>query len=650
MRERGIEWRHAGRNGTTYKSFTDMDILFFDFETRSELNLKDVGAHKYATHHSTEILLISYAFNSGPVQVSREVPEQIIEMMEDPDILKVAHNAEFDMAIAKYVLGVDLDNVCNNPYRGWHDTAYQAAYYGYPRALADLAGVLGTGAKASPEEMHFFSAPKRLAAKADPNELFGEGTPTVYNEMDDYPEERDRFIEYSRVDTEVMRECYHKMKPLPEFEDYAMRFTFMMNFNGIPFDLQLATKIKEMADDYSRRAGSEALAEYGIANLRSTPQVLKALAANGVVLKSLNKKERGGVTHPILDLRDQATGAAFSKIESARDRICADSRLHGEFVGFGAHTGRWSSRGVQAQNFPRILSEVSDDLSNVRDYDHLRQHLRLCIHAQRSQMFTCADLSQIEARITAWLAGCRWRQDAFANEEDIYSRSAERMFGLPHVDKSMPERQMGKCAELGLGFGGGAGAIARVAPDFYAQQGDAKVREIVDRWRNANPEVCQLWRTLERAFRSAYSRAVQRVTLGPVGIVFKFDGRTMYIGLPSGRGLYYRQTVIAADGEILYRDYSRGSSYGITTKIWGGVLTENVVQAIARDVLMDIMRRVETKYGFECIGTVHDEVWYLADATDRACEFLLDEMRVAPTWAPGLVIKGDGFTNKRYIK
>lgn len=627
-----------------------MDILFFDFETRSELSLPDVGAHKYASHHSTEVLLISYAINSGSVRVDSEVHEDIIRMMEDPDVLKVAHNAEFDMAIAKYVLGVDIDTVMNNPCQGWHDTAYQAAYFGYPRALADLAGVLGTKAKASPEEMHFFSEPKRLATKADPDELFSQDIPTIYNEPEHNPEKWVRFVEYARADTEVMRECYHKLPPLPEFEDYAMRFTFKMNFNGFPFDLQLATKIKDLADSYSRRAGLEALAVYGIVNLRSTPQVLKSLAAHGVVLKSLNKKERGGVTHPILDLRDQATGSAFSKIETARSRICADLRLHGEFVGFGAHTGRWSSRGVQAQNFPRILSAVSDDLSGVRDYDHLRQHLRLCIHAQDRQMFTCADLSQIEARITAWLAGCKWRQKAFANEEDIYSRSAERMFGLPHVDKSMPERQMGKCAELGLGFGGGAGAIARVAPDFYNAQGASKVQDIVDRWRNANPEICQLWRTLERAFRSAYARAVQQVTLGPVELTFKFDGRTMYIGLPSGRGLYYRQTVIAADGEILYRDYSRSGAYGITTKIWGGVLTENVVQAIARDVIMDIMNRVETKYGFECIGTVHDEVWYLAEEDENALDYLLGEMRITPTWAPGLVIKGDGFTNKRYIK
>lgn len=627
-----------------------MDILFFDFETRSELKLPDVGAHRYATHHSTEMILISYAVNGESVHVDTEVPDYIRDLMEDPYVIKVAHNAEFDMAIAKYVLGVDIDTVFNNPCQGWHDTAYQAAYFGYPRSLAHLAGVLGTKAKASPEEMHFFSEPKRLAAKADPNEMFSVDTPTIYNKPEDDPDKWARFVEYARADTEVMRECYRIMPPLPEFEDFVMRFTFRMNFNGFSFDMPLANRIKELSDGYARKAGLEALTEYGIANLRSVQQVKAALSRCGVEINSLNKKERGGVSHPILDLRDQATGAAFSKIETARAHLCDDGRIRGEFVGFGAHTGRWSSRGVQTQNFPRILSEVSDDLSHVRDYDHLRQHLRLCIHAPKGQMFTCADLSQIEARITAWLAGCKWRQKAFENEEDIYSRSAERMFGLPRVDKSMPERQMGKCAELGLGFGGGAGAIARVAPDFYASQGEAKVQDIVYRWRNANPEICQLWRTLERAFRSAGVRAVQRVTLGQVDLTFKFDGKVMYIGLPSGRGLYYRGVVFSADGDIMYRDYSRAGEYGISTKLWGGVLTENVVQAIARDVLVDIMRRVEDKYSFECVGTVHDEVWYLAEESEHACDLLLNEMSVTPAWAPGLVIKGDGFTNKRYIK
>ena len=166
-----------------------------------------------------------------------------------------------------------------------------------------------------------------------------------------------------------------------------MRSTISMNFAGVPFDIDFAREIKKLADAYSADAGAVALQKYGIRNLRSTQEVQAKLKAQGVHLSSLSKKERGGKTHEILDLRDQATGAAFSKLKTVELRICPDNRLRGEFVGYGAHTGRWSSRGVQLQNFARIIDKVSTDLTKVQSYDHLRQHLRLCIHAPEPYQF-----------------------------------------------------------------------------------------------------------------------------------------------------------------------------------------------------------------------------------------------------------------------
>lgn len=264
----------------------------------------------------------------------------------------------------------------------------------------------------------------------------------------------------------------------------------------------------------------------------------------------------------------------------------------------------------------------------------------------------CADLSQIEARVTAWLAQCKWRMDAFANKEDIYSRSAERMFNIPEVHKGMPERQMGKCAELGLGFGGGPNAIDRVAPDFFRTVGLEKVTEIVRKWRGANPEICDLWRRLERAFRESLRSSVCRVTVvDSVRLVFKYDGRTASITLPSGRALYYKGVHMDERHDLYYLDYSRSGEHAVRTKIWGGVLTENIVQAIARDILVDIMRRVQNAYcTYKCVGTVHDEVWYLVDNGAEAYANLIQEMERPIEWAPGLVTTGDGFYSDRYIK
>lgn len=612
-------------------------ILYLDFETRSGLDLATCGTYRYAQHESTQMLLIAYAFDDEPVRVSRDLPDEVFAAIQSSEVLKIAHNAEFDHAIAEFVLG------CPSGFDMWHDTAYQAAYFGWPRKLSALADALHTHRKASTEEMYFFTQPVRVPKRKDL---------VVWNEMENFPAEAARFESYAATDVAVMRECYKKMLALPEFECKIMRLTFEMNRNGVPFDIEFARQVQSLADGYAERAGKIASDKYRVENLRSTKQVMEALQREGVRLASLNKKERGDIQHELLELRDEATGSAFAKIKTAQTRICADGRLHGEFVGYGAHTGRWSSRGVQLQNFARIADEVSTDLSRVKSYDHLRQHMRLCIYAPSGYRFVCADLSQIEARITAWMANCKWRMQAFAAGEDIYSRSAERMFGLEHVDKSSPYRVTGKCAELGLGFGGGAGALQRVAPKFCAENGAEKVQETVQRWRSANPEICQLWYAIGDAFlRCQRSGVYPLIVAQGTKIVFRHGGSTTCIQLPSGRFLYYRNVNTQSADDMFYTDYSRGGG-PVMTKLWHGVLVENIVQGIARDVLAEIMRSIAGSHPeMQLIGTVHDELWYLVRAEDTgALDVLLRAMSAPVSWAAGLLTKGDGFIDSRYMK
>lgn len=627
-------------------------ILFIDFETRSEADLQEVGAHKYCLDPTTEILLVSYAFDDRPVNVVTldELPQEVWTILEERSHIKVAHNAEFDMAVAKYVMKLNIT------YEDWFDTAYQAAYYGYPRALGHLAKILRTAQKASQDELKLFSHPVAKAKGVAEDEFFSVAIRTRWNNETTHPAEWQRFKEYAAGDVVTMRECFDKMRMLPDIELFTMQVTFEMNFNGYPFDVKLANRIYEVAKTYEKEAGDEALERFGITNLRSVPQVKKALIRENVYLDSLNKKERGGVEHPILDLRDQATGAAFSKIPTAIARLCHDGRLRGEFKGHGAHTGRWSAHGTQPQNFARILDpdKVCEDLSHVDSYSVLRQHLRLCIGNVKGSDFTCADLSQIEARIVAWLAGCKWRTDAFANGVDIYARSAEKMFNKQNVTKNDIERQYGKCAELGFGYGGGHVAIKNIQPDFYREQGEAKIQELVQQWRTANPEICQLWRSLERGFRDAIKTGKGAVICGATTLTFQFDGSTARINLPSGRALYYRgvSTMGTQMGvDLYYLDYSRGGEHPIRVKFWGGTLLENITQAIAKDVLTDIMERVKRNCPYaELIGTVHDEIWYLTTLGKTTLNTLLEEMARPIAWAKGLITKGDGFTSDRYRK
>lgn len=624
-------------------------ILFIDFETRSEQDVQEVGSHRYNSDPSTEVILISYAYDDEPEVVCRELPQEVIDDIESGDVMKVAQNAEFDICVCMYVLHINITLT------DWYDTAYALAYYSYPRALGFAANVLGTTTKASNIEMLFFSVPIVRAKEAAKDELFAVAQPTVYNEMDDYPEETENFERYSLYDTRVLRELFHKLPELPEIEIFKMHITFEMNFNGCPFDVKFAKKILEKSEEYSKEASVIAMRDYGIKNLRSNDQVKEKLKEHGLILKSLEKKAIEGIEHPILKLRDDVMGATFSKIKSGFKRICADGRLHGEFVGNGTHTGRHASRGVQLQNWYKILSQVSTNLDLVTSYEHLKQHMRLILGYAKGATFNVADLSQIEARIVANLADCKWRMKAFADGDDIYARSAEKMFGKTLVTKADNERFYGKTYELLLQYGGGKDAVKRMKPTFYKERGEIRVSKDVNDWRSANREIVRLWYALSGAWEEATKNGIKRLQCGTTKLTFMYDGKTMRIALPSGRSLYYRSAhLIQSDygrPEIWYLDYSRGGDHSVRTKLWGGSLLENITQALASDVMTTVMKRVKERAPYALIcGTVHDEAWYLNFTKNELLPVILNAMREPMDWWKELVTNGEGETSERYMK
>lgn len=628
-------------------------ILFIDFETRSEADLSEVGAHRYNMDTTTEMLLCAYAFDNQPEQVCDYVPDEVYKAIEDNNVIKVAHNAEFDMAVCKYVLKIDITLT------DWFDTAFQAAYYGLPRSLEQLAIALNTTRKASQEELKLFSVPVALAQEAPKDEFFAVATPTRWNTKETHPAQWETFRAYAGGDVAVMRECYNKMAQLPEIELLDLHQTFELNFNGFGWDVQLSHNIYNKSQEYSDAAREEAQRIYGIANLRSHQQVKKALKLEGITLESLNAKLRGGVEHPILELWDRAAGSSFSKIPTAFARICPDRRIRGEFLGRGARTGRKSAKGTQPQNFARILApdKVNESLEHVDSYDLLRQHIRLCITAQNKKQFSVADLSQIEARIVAWLANCKWRMEAFANGEDIYARSAEKMFGLSNVTKDMIERFYGKTYELALGYGGGGGvggAVDTMSHDFFVKRGAGKVQDDVSTWRSANPEIKSLWYSLQDAFVRAYKTGMHVLYVANgVPLTFRCQNKTMRISVPSGRHFYYRGVEVTPDKygySLSYLDYSKG--HAVRTHFWGGKILENITQGFARDILVDIVRRVKERLPDSVlyVGTVHDEIWYEHDASIPVLDVVLEEMARPIEWAKGLITKGDGNTSDRYRK
>lgn len=632
-----------------------MRNLFIDFETASEVDLAKVGAHRYAQHPSTRILLVSWRRDDGETHTEEEVSDELIRYILDPSIRKVAHNAEFEMCVCTYILRLPLR------IQGWFDTMYQAAYYSYPQGLSRLSVALNTVRKASSEEMLMFSKP--LPAKK------GDAALTFATKAT-HPVAWAAFLEYSNTDTVALSEVFNAMPMLPDDVLDVFHMCMEMNFNGYPFDMELAERIVAKAKEYELGASEIALRKYGIENLKSAKQVQKALRERGIFLDTLNAKLRGDVSHEILDLRDNATGSSFSKISAARMRINPDGRIRGELRAGGTHTGRLAGKGVQPQNFARILSPVDPTLTNVTSYEHLKQHMRLCIKAPDEHKLLVGDLSQIEARVLSWLSGSQWLLDAFERGDDIYARNAERMFGLTNVTKDSVERQFGKIAVLSLGYGCGAKRFLTSNLAFFSRLGDgaeAAASDTVAKYRDANRPIVQLWRAVEDAFRYAMQYGVARLQTAFTTLVFEFeDQRTMRIALPSGRALYYRGVYsmqqAGKQSQLVYTNYATGAQ---PVFFWGGKLVENIVQAIAADVLLLVYKSFQT-YGLldaynitsdslsvcKPILQVHDELVYLIpdEYAERALTTLKRVLHYDVPWAEGLPLSGEAFLDDRYTK
>lgn len=333
-----------------------------------------------------------------------------------------------------------------------------------------------------------------------------------------------------------------------------------------------------------------------------------------------------------------------------------DNRVRNAFVYKGAHTGRWTSEGVQVHNLPRTVDEnlhlrpcvQANDLDwwwmlyGQAARSILASLVRTAIVAPEGKCLHVADFSSIEARVLAWLAGEGWKTELFRNGGKIYEETAGRIFGLDPagITKDSPARAAGKISELALGFGGGKEALVRMGKkyghNFSGQDGDI----IVDGWRCANPRIVNMWHELEDAMKRAIETGKEVYVCG-CKLVFEYRGTNLIVHLPSGRWLIYNRAVAKP---LKYVSYDTGSY----VRLYGGKIAENVVQAIARDVLADAMLRLEDK-GYEIILHVHDEVVVESDNFD-ALPDILQEMAETPVWAAGLPLKAEGYTGNYYKK
>lgn len=645
-------------------------VLHIDLETYSDIDIGKCGAYRYADSPNFEILLLAYAYDDEPVTVidvaQREGwPTQVLDDILSSNITKVAHNAAFERICLSKFLNTHLDP------KAWHCTMVHALSLGFPASLADVGKALNLG-----EDKQKMAVGKRLITyfckPCKPTQANGQRTRN-YPHHD--PEKWNLFKEYNRQDVVTEQAIYDKLMkfPLPESEHRLYCLDQSINDYGIGVDADLMDNVIGYSKKYEADLRKECEELTGGINIHSIVQLKQWLTEQeGRQIDSLTKDDVDQLLRSdlkpsskrILELRQETGKTSVKKYEAFERSICSDGRIHGAFQFYGAgRTGRWAGRLIQPQNFPRnafedialarqmVKSEKWDEIEMLYGSmnDVFSTLIRTLIVPPEGMTFAIADYSAIEARVVAWMADEKWRQDVFANGGDIYCMSATQMFGVP-VEKHGQNshlRKKGKVAELACGYGGGVGALRKMGGEQMGLS-EKEMDDIVKKWRRSSPHVVRLWRELGDAAIEAIDTRL-RVKCRH-GVSFKYAKGILFMQLPSGRSLAYVQPQF--DGrELTYMGMNQTTRKWERTKTWGGKLTENLIQAVARDCLAESMTKIQ-KAGYHIVMHVHDEVIVEVPSDDAEGHLkrIEDLMGEPIEWAPGLLLTADGFTSEYYRK
>lgn len=654
-------------------SWSERRRLLIDLETYSSADISQTGVFKYVEAPDFEILLLAYAWDDGPVRVidfsgadSREREKQdrgwqsVRCAILDPNVVKVAHNSAFERACLTPFLGRPL------PAEEWEDTMILAAMNGLPMSL-DAAGAAlrlrDQKIKEGASLISYFCKPCK---------------PTISNGgrtrnlPEHAPDKWARFAAYCRRDVEVEQAIYYRLRrfPIPDWERKVWALDSRINQRGILIDTELAQASIDVDYAFTAAHSAELQRLTGLENPNSVAQLKDWLATAGLPCESLSKTAladlRARATDPttkrVLELRGLLGKTSIKKYQTMITAACADHRIRGTMQYYGAgRTGRWAGRLLQVQNLPQNHLEEIDKVREIvraRDLDALEliydsvpdvlsQLIRTALIAPPGCTFLVADYSAIEARVIAYLAGEQWRMDVFARGGDIYCSSASAMFRVP-VEKHGVNghlRQKGKIAELACGYGGGVDALKAFGADRMGLS-EEEMRHIVTQWRQASPAITKFWRDAENAARRALESPGRTFSL-PCGVKYRRDADALRCRLPSGRVLSYWDAHLE-DGAIWFMGQNQTTRKWGKTKTWGGRLVENIVQAFARDCLAAAMLRLDAA-GYRICFTVHDEI--IAEAPEGSrWEDMAEIMGQPIPWAPGLLLRADGYATPFYRK
>ena len=645
-----------------------MNSITLDIETFSSVDISKSGVYRYAESPDFEILLFACSVDGQSVKVfdlasGEKVPDEILKALTDEKVIKHSFNASFERICLSRYLGLPTGTYLST--EGWHCDMVWAATLGLPQSLEGVGAVLGLEKQKlseGKELIRYFCKP------CAPTQSNGDRTRNLPHHA---PDKWSLFKSYNLRDVETEMEIQKRLSkfPVPDFvwEEYII--DQQINDRGVLVDMELVNQAIAM-DHRSREELTRAIKEFtALENPNSVQQMKEWLAENGLMTESLDKKAVAELMKNappelcrVLSLRQQLAKSAVKKYQAMQNAVCADNRARGLFRFYGANrTGRFSSKIVQLQNLARnSMSDLDEARALVRfgDYESvsmlyedvpetLSQLVRTAFIPPKGKLFYVADFSAIEARVIAWLAGEKWRSDVFRKGGDIYCASASQMFKVP-VEKHGVNghlRQKGKIAELALGYGGGVGALKAMGAIEMGLK-EEELQPLVTAWRNTNPCIVKLWWAVDNAVMQAIS---ERTITRTHGLTFTCRSGMLFITLPSGRKLAYVKPRI-----VMNQFGSESVTYegiGVTKKwerieSYGPKFVENIVQAIARDILCYAM---ETLRHCSIVMHIHDELVIEANpqmSIDAVCEL----MGRTPPWAKGLILQAAGYVTQFYKK
>ena len=663
-------------------SSTNRLELGIDIETFSSVDIKN-GAYAYSEAPDFEILLIAYKFSDEDkvklIDLTDD-PEELENLrfwdaLTDPEVVKTAYNANFERTCLARHTGEAM------PPEQWRCTMVLAVQLGLPRSLAAVGPALGLTEEEQKKKtgaalIQYFCKPCK------PTRTNGQRTKNTRLHA---PEKWELFKEYNIQDVVTEQIILKRLRDFRPDQSEQDLWTLDQEINdrGVLLDIPMAGSIVEFDTERSADLLAEAQQITGLSNPNSLAQLKPWLADNGLATDTLRKDDVAAMladpslhanVRRVLEIRQTLSKTSVKKYQTMLDIAGEDDRARGIMQFYGGHTGRWAGRSLQPQNLARNTMpddelDVAREFVKMGDFESLEmifgepapifsQLVRTAFIPSPGNRFIVSDFSAIEARVIAWIAGEEWRLEVFRNDGDIYCESASHIYHVPVVKHGINGelRQRGKVAELALGYGGAVGAMKQM--DTSGSVPEDEMQGIVTQWRAESPKIVRMWRDCQDAavsvIRGNQPKRVLRSLQGTEFYVKLVDGTpVLFIRLPSGRPIAYWDPKVM-DTEmgprITYMTQNQTTRKWERCETYGGKLTENIVQSVARDCLAEKMKLLESM-GYQIVFHVHDEMILDVPREDKEAAALVDRIMGEPIdWAPGLPLKGGTYECDFYRK